>query len=321
MNKRNARMSLTFTSVLVALLAGCTSKTDESSASSAIEEGTTNPSCSAPFFSEHPHTGTAALRAGEQVNVPFWACDAAFTVLFGTVDYAPIERLAAGTGYIPIATQVDGVKKAIVRVYMNGYAVSDGGAYREVIFGYETSTKETTIPWLTDYSAAIPAFLPSEVLILHRLYLDQDLPIRYGRELFGLDKRMGGLDYDRATASGAFNIVDDRQQAIMSGDISFNGGAQSFNDFLKEMADALNVPKLPVLGETILDGATVDVEHPGTVKLLSGAVQWSPTVSRASRMTIHVSGDSEIGALLKDANFQARLVLHDPHARFYLTTK
>lgn len=318
------KMRSEYLTVMLALgLTACADKTETASSSSDAVEGvgaTGDKSCAVPFFSEHPHAGTAQLSDGSQVNVPFWACDAAFSVIFGTVDYDAINKLAANTGYVPIATNVDGTKKAIVRMYMNGYGVSDGGAYKEVIFGYEASAKPITLPWLTDYSTAIPAFLPSEVLVLHRLYLDEPLPIRYGREIFGLDKRLGSLEYDRTSVAGPFRIVDEQQQEIMSGDLTFDSTARSFADFLKDVEETLHVTSLPApVGETVLDGITVDVDHPGVINRLTGAVQWAPTVSRASRMNINVSGESEIGALLQNANFQARIVLHDPHARFYLS--
>src|SRR5262245_25274996 len=87
----------------------CSSASDPASDEVGAEQALKNRrACEAPFFAQHPHTGSATLASGAVVQTPFWACDVDLTAIFGTVTFEAIAPLVQGTGLLPVATTVAG---------------------------------------------------------------------------------------------------------------------------------------------------------------------------------------------------------------------
>jgi hypothetical protein len=313
--------------LLLAASVGCSSAGESATtAAEALYAREASPKCSSLLFLEHPHTGTYQLSTGETVPTPFWSCDLAGTSIFGTVDYNALASLSDGTGFVPRATTVDGRKRGFARVYFNTYRDSDAGSYREFILSYDTvaaSGDASDVRWVNPYSAMVPSLKRDTVTFVHRLYLDEDLPIAYGREIFGYDKRKGTLTFvaDPANDAEDVSVLDELGASVATAHVAFDRSPHAKLELVAGLAEAMGLASLPqALLQSEYALATRDVQQPGSLKRLHGAFQFSSLVPVVNVFDgaadeLAFGSNSEVGNLLSSIDFEPAVVLHDDHAK------
>lgn len=276
------------------------------------DEGATRV-CTGAFFDAHPVVDRATDSTGFVMPIPFAACDAEFTVLFGSADRAAVAARLAGTGYEPVKLAGG---KTVARVYVVNFGKSDVGAYTEMTLSYDVVREGTAgpeIPWVNAYSTLVPAFTPGTTAFLDRLVLQRgagDRAIRAGREHAGLDKRPGIVDAVHVLGYTTFVVRDEVGASVVAGTLGVNLDPAAQLAEANALAQAFGLPDASALPapapELVVPLVNKDLRNEGALFHWSGVFN-QPTTALGPFAAQHNSlyfGNGELGRWLRTIAFK-----------------
>lgn len=307
--------------------AGCVADVEhDGDALEGVDEGALAPLtprrvCAGDFFDRHPVTGTSVDSTGAAMPQPFAACDSEFTVISGTVDYAAAAERTAGSGYEPLKLAGG---RAVALLFAVDFGKTDVGSYEEFVVGYDvvpSGTPNPELPWVNDYSAMVPSFLPTTEVFLDRLILQRgsgDRAIRAGREFSGLDKRPGTVRIHHTNggrrARTNFVVLDERHMPVAVSSVSVDPSPASQFAEANLLAAALGLPDASVLPpspqELPMPLVNTDLRQPGSVYRWSGIFDQPKTaMGRFGTTDRLVFGKGELGRRLSRMAFAPKTVV------------
>lgn len=140
------------------------------------------------LFLSAPSDQIVTLKSGVKTTVPFHAENAHAVIIAGTADSNKIKELMKGQDFHPLVTEDN---KAIAVLWFVSYPNSTGGAYHELAWTILSSRQPKQVTWNQDPFRLAQFFLDySTVLYIHKIWLDEQLPLQYGIEILGTDKHM-----------------------------------------------------------------------------------------------------------------------------------
>jgi len=140
------------------------------------------------MFKLAPSDHKVTLKSGVTTTIPFHAYNSKAMIVVGTSNIQEVRKVMKGQDYEPIGTE-DG--KAIVIFWIMNYPDSTGGPYKELVYAILStpSNNPKNITWNQDPFYLAKLYLdPSTILYVNKLWLSEQLPIDYGREILGTDK-------------------------------------------------------------------------------------------------------------------------------------
>jgi len=150
----------------------------------------------------------AILKNGQPTSIPFDAQSDGLSIV-GTADGKVVKSYFANQNYHPILTN-DG--DAIAVLWFEKYSNSTAGSYTELVVTYLASSTPKTISYSGDPFELLEVFMdPTSVVFIHKLWLSEQLPIDYGIEVLGLDKKKMSLKQNSMNSNPAtleYNLLD-----------------------------------------------------------------------------------------------------------------
>jgi len=146
------------------------------------------------LFKQHPSDVPVYTNSGKLSHVPFHAYDAESHLIWGSADAKIIKQLLKDQDYFPITT-TDG--RGLMAFQTIGYANSTGGPYRELVVVIAVShLPNIVVEATTAVQQYWNLFHPYHFMYVHRLWLNEQFPIEWGREFIALDKHKGKLSWE-----------------------------------------------------------------------------------------------------------------------------
>lgn len=330
------------TITVLATLTGCAATSDESISETGTsqDELTSLPASAAEcnaLLAKNPITETRTLSTGDVVPIPLRTCDSNLAAIFGTIDLAFAQQVLAGTGYEPLEVVRPGQPNAgLARLYFVDYLHNDLGPYRAFFLLVDAAEKSATLDakrltWVNPLSSLLPAFDPQNRTIIVQMILPKEAKksIAYGRELMGIDKRAGAVDYTIAPNAKKFAVTDENGKSVVHGSLHPDMSLFTLAGTVAEIAGA-------AIGEQVTSQDISFKLHPltlnrpvevtgqaiariGTGKLVrqTSSIHYLPSINDASprHLDLHVDGSSELGKRLNDAHFTPAAFLTADHAK------
>ena len=238
-----------------------------------------------PFRVSFPVVGKMQTAHGNQ-RIPFYMDSGVQNLVTAEISRTAAEAmLKRGNGqydYQPVLTR-DG--KAIVTLWIMKYGMTTCGAYQEVVVTLSVCQLNSPLYCDADYSAesGAPEDLVAATLApgVHNfadwLYLDQPLPISYGRDIFGTRKHQVPMESqydDREDGSAEFRATPElqlwRNMLIRQPAEGYAGCSSAIagTDFYTTTA-SLRLPALGIAGSE--DGSTPPDLVRETIELIPGS--------------------------------------------------
>jgi hypothetical protein len=176
--------------------------------------------CSDPMFTVfHPTRGSYVSGHCAEMPLPLAYYDGHLTVLLGSANLAALGTITAGSGYYPVATH-DG--QAIAGLFVGDFGDTGVGPYREVTIAFPVNERKATVSTQNPYAFLSETLNPKNKVWMHKLILNELMPIDWGREILGFDKNPVPQDIDvRTTADDTtFAAADPNGNPILSGHLS-----------------------------------------------------------------------------------------------------
>ncbi|MDP2435316.1 MAG: hypothetical protein Q8P67_06200 [archaeon] len=142
-----------------------------------------------PMFVRFPLSSNWTFASGSSSQTPFHCYDGDALVLHGAADWGYFAALVAEEPYVPVRTTGG---KALATLWVMDYRATVAGPYQELVLTFVATLGQQ--PLEVDcagdvYCATrLLAFDPRVVMYAAKLWLTEQLPIDYGREILGLDK-------------------------------------------------------------------------------------------------------------------------------------
>ena len=134
------------------------------------------------LFEAYPTTEQYELSSGVLCDIPY-ACRAAdFAVLHGSADIGVVRRLLAGQRYQPVAVSGG---KCVAQMWLADYRDTTCGPYKELIVSFAVSQKPIEVTASAPFELLQAGAHPEATAYCHKLILDQQVPIDFGREVHG----------------------------------------------------------------------------------------------------------------------------------------
>jgi hypothetical protein len=137
------------------------------------------------LFELHPTAERYELSSGAVCNVPYACRSADLLVLHGTADLSAVAQLLAGQRYRPVSV---GEGRCAAALWFADYHDTTCGAYHEFIVTFAASLSTLEVPARVPLELLHAGAHPDATLLVHRLVLDRQVPIEYGREVHGFNK-------------------------------------------------------------------------------------------------------------------------------------
>jgi hypothetical protein len=156
------------------------------------------------LFSRYPDQ-RVTLPSGRQFSVPYHCYDADTFVLYGTVDLLGSEALLRGENCRPVVIRRAGrPDRGVAQIWLNLYRDTNVGPYQEIVISFSASRERDSLVFT--YRNATSLLLPSldsRCFVFTRwLYLDSELAIDVGREVWGFPKYWAELGFERSESRG-----------------------------------------------------------------------------------------------------------------------
>jgi len=134
------------------------------------------------LFEAHPPTEEYELSSGVVSQIPYTCRAADFLVLHGPADLEVVRRLMAGQRYQPVSV---GGGKCAAALWIADYLDTSCGPYKELILSFPASLKPLEVAVHSPMELLQAGALPDTTIYCHKLILDQQVPIDFGREVHG----------------------------------------------------------------------------------------------------------------------------------------
>lgn len=169
------------------------------------------------LFQLYPATERYELSSGAVCDVPYACRSANLLVLHGTADFKAAARLIAGQRYQPVSL---GEGRCAAALWFADYHDTTCGAYHEFIVTFAASLKPLEIPAREPLELLQVGMHADATLLVHRLILDQLVPIEYGREVHGFNKfpRPQPVVIDFSADRCRFDVSCEKE-AVVSGQV------------------------------------------------------------------------------------------------------
>lgn len=248
------------------------------------------------FLDQFPVTDYYELSSGAICPVPFVCRDADTLVLHGTVNIAPLRGLLRGDKYVPVSTHDE---RGFAALWFVDYRDTSVGAFNEVVLSFLTSATDITINYQSAMDLLAASARPDVVTYGYRQYLDQQIPIDYGREVHGMAKhrRPQSIAFRREGATARFELICDGTSAV-----------RGTLDLPEGQAAAIRSSMLFVTPSNELF-QTRTVFHTELVPLIR---------PRKPSDELTLSADTELGSLLTELQFDLNIVQYSARSRFVM---
>jgi len=249
----------------------------------------------ASLFDTYPVTDRYELSSGTRCQVPFYCHSANMVMLHGLVEFDAVGRLLEGQNYLPVILDNG---KGIACLWVVQYEDTSCGPYHEVILTFVTSRRRLLLGYDTPMDVLGAALHTEAMTFSYTLYLNQRVPIEYGRELHGIPKHRTPrpIDISLTESRCRFTLGSEGRHAVR-GDIQLP----------QEPAPTVRVSFPFVTPVDLLQ--TRNVLH----------YEFAPRVRVADgEDTLTFLPDTEFGRLLRELDFQLRVVQYAPGARFVM---
>lgn len=253
------------------------------------------PNTTASLFDAYPVTDRYELSSGTLCQVPFYCHSANMVILHGLVELDAVGRLLEGQNYLPVGLNNG---KGIASLWVVQYEDTSCGPYHEIILTFVTSRKRLQLGYDTPMDLLGAAFHADAMTFCYKLYLNQQVPIEYGRELHGIpkDRTPQPIDISLTESRFRFTLGSEGRQAVR-GD--------------------LQLPQEPAPTVRVSFPFVTPVELLQTRNVLH--YEFAPRLRVADGAdTLTFLPDTEFGRQLRELNFQLGVVQYAPGARFVM---
>jgi hypothetical protein len=134
------------------------------------------------LFEAHPPTESYELSSGVVCEIPYACRSADFLVLHGSAELEVARRLLAGQRYQAVSV---GGGKTAAALWIADYHDTSCGPYKELILSFPVSLKSLEVPARAPMELLMAGAHPDATIYCHKLILDQQVPIDFGREVHG----------------------------------------------------------------------------------------------------------------------------------------
>ncbi len=153
---------------------------------------------------------TVTLSSGSRFRAPYHCYDADAVIISGTVALGGARRLLENENCAPVVLRRSGAPdRGIAQIWLNLYRDTNVGPYREVVISFTASSEATTplVEYVNPVSLVSPNIDPRCVTFTRWLYLDSQLAIDAGREVWGFPKYMAEVFFN-GEATGNTGLFD-----------------------------------------------------------------------------------------------------------------
>jgi hypothetical protein len=173
------------------------------------------------FTVTHPRRDRHVTSHGAEVSSPLAVYDAHSTDMYGSTDLAAVEAITAGSGYEPVVTR-DGRGLA----YLGVFEVHDSslGVYRQVELELLVNRRKVVVSTRNPYAFVSELLNPRHHQWVHKVIIDQTIPIDYGREIQGWDVNPTPqrIAVRRTADDTTFTATDPSGATILAGHLAFD---------------------------------------------------------------------------------------------------
>ena len=274
------------------------------------------------MFHRYPASiGSATLKSGVTCAVPYHNYDGDALILWGSADAEAVARRIEG----PWTPVLDAAGRAHVSVWMVDYKETVVGPYKELILAFTVRHRDAPTLTLSQPLQALQRFDDKQALpYVYKLWLDQQVPVDYGRELLGCDKYLDTsmqLDYNDRSVSFAFHHVESERFGaaagpMLKGTLELRDGihlgalvnAYGFFRTLGMASGASNAWNV-ITPPGIMDRPDSDRYNP----------VWNFVYETQPKFTAARDDDAiELGGELAEIDMKLSLYQHDPHIKAVL---
>lgn len=174
------------------------------------------------MFTRFPRTGRATLPVHGQVDLPYHNYESDTLLIHGWVDPAAVKAKLP-SGFHPVINTKNG--KSIATFWVVDYKNTSVNAYKELVVVYTVADVPRTVSCDTIHCANVINVMPGVRQYIDKLWLDETLPIEYGRVLLGCDKHKAGIKIERTGNTLSFDFKDDKEgDSLLGGSLNLDPG-------------------------------------------------------------------------------------------------
>lgn len=134
------------------------------------------------LFEAYPPSEDYELSSGVVCQIPYACRSADFAVLHGTAELEAVRRLLAAQRYQPVSV---GGGKSAAALWLADYHDTSCGPYKELILSFPVSLRPLEVVARSPMELLQAGMHPEATIYCHKLVLDQQVPIDFGREVHG----------------------------------------------------------------------------------------------------------------------------------------
>ncbi|MBV9950248.1 MAG: acetoacetate decarboxylase family protein, partial [Myxococcales bacterium] len=169
------------------------------------------------LFTNNPTQASTVIgKERTRVPLPFHAYEADSLVLYGTACATAMRTILHGTALHPV---VGGADFGYAMLWIIRYSDTSCGPYSEVVVNFVACGRPRAFEFRNDYSIVAAMLDTDNVLFTPQLLLDRQLPIDYGREIYGLDKRPAEIEIDKSGPVKRFVCRGATGEVIVAGSV------------------------------------------------------------------------------------------------------
>eukprot|EP00316_Scyphosphaera_apsteinii_P001446 CAMPEP_0119300808 /NCGR_PEP_ID=MMETSP1333-20130426/2705_1 /TAXON_ID=418940 /ORGANISM="Scyphosphaera apsteinii, Strain RCC1455" /LENGTH=311 /DNA_ID=CAMNT_0007302709 /DNA_START=42 /DNA_END=977 /DNA_ORIENTATION=- len=270
------------------------------------------------IFAEHPAIGTATVE-GLACAVPYHNYDADALIIWGAADPSWVQARLRG----PWRPLLDKDGRALVSLWVVDYKDTVINPYKELIIAFSVVHTSKPDPGrVTSPHQQLQLFDDKQASpYIYKLWLDQQLPITYGRDLLGCDKYLDekmGLQFDGPNATFEFRHVEGELHVAGAGPLLKGSLKLREGTHLRQLIGAYGLTR--TLGMALGASGKWHVVNPPGVMARPDTASVNPVWTFAYETTpkftsARDSDDLVYGGELADMGFKASLYQHDAHLK------
>ena len=283
------------------------------------------------IFNAFPAIGTAVVD-GTTTAIPYHNYDSELVIIWGSASAEWVQERLVGP-WKPLLGK-DG--RAQVALYVFDYKDTVVNPYKELILVFSTVHASKSVAPISFAHQQLQLFDDKVAYpYVYKLWLSEQLPVTYGRELLGCDKYLDPamkVDFGNGGVSFEFHHVGKEVNAppagpLLSGKLKLKADNMHLMSLVGAYGLCRTLGMWRPRGDDVLAAGATNSWHvvtpPGVMKTPNSkdynpvwdyVFQTSPKFTTASE-----ADDLVYGGELKAMGFKAELYQHDPHLRAVLT--
>lgn len=277
------------------------------------------------FTSNPTEASTVIGEKRTRVPLPFHAYEADALVIYGTASVTAMRTILAGTALHPVQ---GGADFGYAMLWIIRYSDTSCGPYSEVVVNFVACRRPRALEFRNDYSIVAAMLDAENVLFTPQLLLDRQLPIDYGREIYGLDKRPAEIEIEKSGPAKRFVCRSEKGDIIIAGNVQEENRPAEQCLALLELKQNLGLRRITGDFWRVLRGepstgvlVTRDVrrEHAVVLSEIVGTYKFAPSFTRWSpRDDLLVHDSAPFGSLVRQLRFSPRVYGCDPNMKSVL---